>query len=192
MDDNFLMRPRKVPIGRSPERARSVEPHKLPPPAEAEHLFRHYFSTINLMIPCIHEESFRGMWARACTEGHKAVSRPWLGVISMVLALATNVSTATSPPAERATQANMYFQRALALVRPNILGHPSVEIIQLCCLMVIYLEGTRYSSLAWTFHGLAVKGAYQLGLHFGGSKNHTPLACEVRRRLWYWCVINDR
>jgi hypothetical protein len=169
-----------------------VELYSLPQPGEAERLFRLYFSTINLMIPCIHEESFRGMWAKVRIDGWRAVSRPWLCVISMVLALATNVSTATSPSAERATQADLYFQRALVLARPNVLGHPSVEIVQLFCLMVIYLEGTRYSSLAWTFHGMAVKGAYQLGLHFGGSKNHTPLAWEVRRRLWYWCVINDR
>ena len=193
VDETFLRRRRrKASIGGSPARVRSVEPYTLPPPAEAERLLRLYFSTINLMIPCIHEGSFRAIWAKACSEGCRAVPRPWLGVICMVLALATNVMTPTSPSVERATLANLYFQRAMELVKPEILGHPSIELVQLFCLMVIYLEGTRYSSLAWTFHGLAVKGGYQLGLHFAGSKNHTPLAREVRRRLWYWCVINDR
>ena len=192
IEDSFMMRPRKVPAGRTPEPAKSVELYSLPPPDEAERLFRLYFGTINLMIPCIHEESFRGMWAKARAEGCRLLLRPWLGVISMVLALATNVSTAASPSAERATEADLCFQRALGLAKLNILGHPLVEIVQLFCLMVIYLEGTRYSSSAWTFHGLAVKGEYQLGLHFGGSKNQTPLAYEVCRRLWYWCVINDR
>lgn len=186
------MRRRDAPADRSPERGRRVDPYTLPPQEEAELRFRMYFSTINLMIPCIHEESFRGIWARARVEGCRAVSRPWLGVINIVLALATNASAPTSPSAERATQADLHFQRAMELAKPDILGHPSVELIQLFCLMVIYLEGTRYSSLAWTFHGLAVKGAYQLGLHFAGSKNHSPLAREVRRRLWYWCVMNDR
>ena len=194
VDDTFLLRPRphEAPVGGSPERVRGVEPYTLPPPAETERLLRLYFSTINLMIPCIHEESLRAMWAKARSQGCRAVPRPWLGVICIMLALATNVLTPTSPSAERAIQADLYFQRAMELAKPDILGHPSVELVQLFCLMVIYLEGTRYSSLAWTFHGLAVKGGYQLGLHFAGSKNHSPLAREVRRRLWYWCVVNDR
>jgi hypothetical protein len=186
------MRRRDAPAGSSPKPGNPVDPYILPPREDAELRFRMYFSTINLMIPCIHEESFRGMWARARVDGCRAVSRPWLGVINIVMALATNASAPTSPSAERATQADLYFQRAMELVKPDILGHPSVELLQLFCLMVIYLEGTRYSSLAWTFHGLAVKGAYQLGLHFAGSKNHSPLTREVRRRLWYWCVMNDR
>lgn len=58
--------------------------------------------------------------------------------------------------------------------------------------MEIYLQGTTYSSLAWTFHSLSVKGAYQLGLHFMGSTHLSPLDREVRRRLWCLCVMNDR
>jgi hypothetical protein len=58
--------------------------------------------------------------------------------------------------------------------------------------MGIYLEGTPSSSLASTFHSLTVKGCYQLGLHFMGSNNHSHLDQEIRRRLWYLCVMNDR
>lgn len=65
-------------------------------------------------------------------------------------------------------------------------------LVQLLLLMEVYLEGTTSSSLAWTLHGLAVKGAYQLGLHVMGSKSTSQIDQEVHRRLWYWCVINDR
>lgn len=58
--------------------------------------------------------------------------------------------------------------------------------------MEIYLEGTASSSLASTFHSLAVKGCYQLGLHFMDSSNHSHLDREIRRRLWYLCIMNDR
>lgn len=58
--------------------------------------------------------------------------------------------------------------------------------------MEAYLEGTTSSSLAWTLHGLAVKGAYQLGLHVMDSKSLSQTDREVRRRSWYWCVMNDR
>jgi hypothetical protein len=65
------------------------------------------------------------------------------------------------------------------------------SLVQLFLLMEIYLEGTTSSSLAWTFHGLTVKGVYQLGIHSTGSKNHSYLEREIRRRLWYSCVMND-
>lgn len=64
--------------------------------------------------------------------------------------------------------------------------------MQLFLLMEMYLEGTTSSSLAWTFHGLTVKGAYQMGIHFMGLTNHSYLEREIRRRLWYCCVMNDR
>lgn len=65
-------------------------------------------------------------------------------------------------------------------------------VVQLFLLMETYLEGTTSSSLTWSLHGLAVKGAYQLGLHVVGSKGTSQIDREVRRRSWYWCVINDR
>lgn len=65
-------------------------------------------------------------------------------------------------------------------------------LVQLFLLMEAYLEGTTSSSLAWTLHGLAVKGAYQLGLHVVDSKNMSQIDREVHRRSWYWCVMNDR
>lgn len=58
--------------------------------------------------------------------------------------------------------------------------------------MEAYLEGTTSSSLAWTLHGLAVKGAYQPGLHVMNLKSISQIDREVRRRSWYWCVMNDR
>lgn len=58
--------------------------------------------------------------------------------------------------------------------------------------MEAYLEGTTSSSLAWTLHGLAVKGAYQLGLHVSQSNSVSQTDREVGRRSWHWCVMNDR
>lgn len=67
-----------------------------------------------------------------------------------------------------------------------------MSLVQLFLLMEAYLEGTTSSSLAWTLHGLAVKGAYQLGLHVMDSKSMSQTDREVRRRSWHWCVMNDR
>ena len=56
-----------------------------------------------------------------------------------------------------------------------------------------YLQGTQKSIRAWSVHGLAVKAAFQLGLHSSeASKEFSPLEREVRKRTWFGCVILDR
>ncbi|KAK4175182.1 fungal-specific transcription factor domain-containing protein [Triangularia setosa] len=171
---------------------RPVDVYDLPADDQAEQLLHLYFNTVNLMLPCIHEDRFRAMWSIAKSDGPDKLTRPWLGIINMVFALAANVVGVKSPPQDRAALSDMCFQRALELVKPYMLGNPSLELVQLFLMMVIYLEGTSYSSLAWTFHSLAVKGSYQLGLHVTGCHNLSPLDAEIRRRQWYWCVMNDR
>ena len=105
-----------------------MEPFSLPPESEAEHLLRLYFTTVNLMLPCIHEDSFRATYRKAQRDGLRAVRRPWLGVLNVAFAIATNVLTPTSPPLERATRSSMYFDRAVELVRPDMLGRLSLEL----------------------------------------------------------------
>ncbi|KAJ0417773.1 putative Zn(II)2Cys6 transcription factor [Aspergillus carlsbadensis] len=169
------------------------DPLKLPSAEEIEHLLRLYFTTVNLMIPCIHEGSFRETYSKLQSHGLSSVSRTWLGILNVILAITTNVMSPTSPTCERAAKSNIYFDQALQLIRPSVFGRISLEIVQLSLLMETYLEGTPSSSMTWTFHGLAVKGAYQLGLHVvDGSRNLPELDQEIRKRLWYWCVMNDR
>ncbi|KAL2827912.1 fungal-specific transcription factor domain-containing protein [Aspergillus pseudoustus] len=171
----------------------NANPLTLPPQEQADALLRLYFSTVNLFMPCIHEPSFRETYLEMQRSGLGSVRRSWLGILHVILAIATNVMSPTSPTHERAAQSNLYFDRAVELVRPAIFGRLSLETVQLFLLVETYLEGTSSSSLTWTFHSLTVKGAYQLGLHTVGGKMELPdLEQEVRRRLWYCCVINDR
>lgn len=65
--------------------------------------------------------------------------------------------------------------------------------VQYLLLMGQYLQGTQKSIEAWVIHGLAVKAAYQLGLHSSEASKHLPkLEREVRKRTWFGCVIHDR
>ncbi|SPO07004.1 uncharacterized protein DNG_09698 [Cephalotrichum gorgonifer] len=145
---SFLRRPASnasTPFDEGTQR-RAVQPFSLPPEREAEHLLRVYFTTVNLMIPCIHEESFRTTYKKVRSHGPSAVRRPWLGILNMLFALATNVLTPTSPLPERATRSKAYFEIALELVRPEMLRRFSLETVQLFLLMELYLEGTTSSS----------------------------------------------
>lgn len=124
----FLRRPINTDRPGTAEEREAVEPFGLPPTNEADHLLRVYFSTVNLMIPCIHEESFRSQYRKARSYGPRAVRRPWLGILNIVFAVATNVLTPTSPPIERATRSGMYFERAMELARPDMLRRFSQEL----------------------------------------------------------------
>jgi hypothetical protein len=56
-----------------------------------------------------------------------------------------------------------------------------------------YLQGTQRSVETWTIHGLAVKIAFQLGLHSADASLRFPsLEREIRKRVWYGCVMLDR
>lgn len=106
----------------------------LPPRHDADALLELYFSTVNLMIPFIHEESFRVIYRRVVREGTGVAHKTWLAILNMLFALATNVSTPTSPPRERAEQSNIFFERAIALSKAEFLGRPSLELSSYPCL----------------------------------------------------------
>lgn len=65
--------------------------------------------------------------------------------------------------------------------------------VQYLLLMGQYLQGTQKSVEAWAVHGLAVKAAFQLGLHSSeASQAFPPLEREIRKRVWFGCVVLDR
>jgi hypothetical protein len=68
-----------------------------------------------------------------------------------------------------------------------------ITIVQYLLLMGQYLQGTQKSIQTWTIHGLAVKAAFQLGLHSSEvSKRLSPLEREIRKRVWFGCIVLDR
>jgi hypothetical protein len=125
--DAFLRRPPGISSLPETKGRVRVDPFALPPQMEANALLHLFFTTINLMIPCIHEDSFRDMYNKMQVSGTRNVRRSWLGSLNVVFALATNVMTATSPDIERATRSSMYFERAMELVKSDMLGRLSLE-----------------------------------------------------------------
>lgn len=94
---------------------------------EADALLHLFFTTVNLIIPYIYESSFRDTYRKLQINGIRSVRRSWLGTLNVVFALAINVMTATLPNIERATRASIYFERAMELVKSDILGRLSLE-----------------------------------------------------------------
>ncbi|KAL2353853.1 fungal-specific transcription factor domain-containing protein, partial [Cryomyces antarcticus] len=192
-----VSRPASLP-GSSPPESKALEAsrriHNLPPEHETRDLLRRYFSNTGLLFPFIHEVSFFQEYEAMQSEPVPKVRRTWLGLLNMVLAMAT--STLADPEKSstvRRKESDVFYQRAYELCKGQILQGASLETVQYLLLMGQYLQGTQKSVQTWATHGLAVKAAYSLGLHSSDANTrYSPIVQETRRRTWYGCVVLDR
>ncbi|OQE36175.1 hypothetical protein PENCOP_c012G02469 [Penicillium coprophilum] len=166
----------------------------LPPQADTLELIERYFSNTGLLFPYIYPPVFLDTYHQMATENFSRVRRTWLGLLNMVLAMATITAIPGSASADaRIKESDVFYQRGLGLCGSEILRGTTLEVVQYLLLMGQYLQGTQKSIQAWTVHGLAVKAALQLGLHSRhASKVFSTIEQEMRKRTWYGCVVLDR
>ncbi|EMD93153.1 hypothetical protein COCC4DRAFT_75864 [Bipolaris maydis ATCC 48331] len=183
--------PSPIPILTGHFDAASVgtEPFILPPQQDTLHLIELYFRSTGTLFPYIDKEGFLQTYRQLVSTNIVSVRRSWLGLLNVVLAMATNANTdydATLSAQERTYRSNIYFRRASDLCDRQIRHGTSVEIVQLLLLMSQYLQGSERSVETWNIHGLAVKAAYQLGLHSSDAlQQYPPREREFRKRTWY-------
>ncbi|CAK7201351.1 hypothetical protein SEUCBS139899_004055 [Sporothrix eucalyptigena] len=180
-----------------------VNIYLLPDESVIRDLVGRYFANTGLLFPYIHEASFWATYEELKRHSFTQVRRTWLGLLNMVLALAASSAPYDKDASTRALESDVYYQRARQLCGggsgdvPFSLKSASLETVQHHLLMSQYLQGTQKSIQAWPVHGLAVKAAFQLGLHssetsFSSKSHYTPLEREIRKRTWYGCVVLDR
>ncbi|GFF96416.1 transcriptional activator protein acu-15 [Aspergillus udagawae] len=165
----------------------------LPSSEETLQLIRRYFYDTGLLFPYIHPPTFLETYDEFKNNAKK-VRRTWLGLLSIMLAMAKVTAVSGHAPAEtRIKESTVYYRQALNLCRGEMLRGTTLEVVQYLLLMGQYLQGTQKSVQAWTVHGLAVKAALQLGLHSkDASQAFSPLEREIRKRTWFGCVVLDR
>ncbi|GKZ27604.1 hypothetical protein AbraCBS73388_005129 [Aspergillus brasiliensis] len=165
----------------------------LPSSEETLRLIRRFFYETGLLFPYIHAPTFLETYDEFKNNAKK-VRRTWLGLLSIMLAMAKVTGVSGHAPAEtRIQESTVYYRQALNLCRGEMLRGTTLEVVQYLLLMGQYLQGTQKSVQAWTVHGLAVKAALQLGLHSkDASQAFSPLERETRKRTWFGCVVLDR
>ncbi|OKL55356.1 hypothetical protein UA08_09423 [Talaromyces atroroseus] len=165
----------------------------LPPDEETSALIDQYFSNTGLLFPYLHEETFRESYKKL-KQNHAATRRTWLGVLNMVLAMATHTTVLPVGESEkRQIRSEAFYRRADSLCAEYVMNGASLEIVQYLLLVSQYMQGTRSSIQTWATHGLAVKVALQLGLHSSEtSKRFPPVEREIRKRTWFCCIVLDR
>jgi hypothetical protein len=166
----------------------------LPPDEECIRLIRQYCGRTGVLFPYIHEESFIATYNSFKATNFRKVRRSWLGLLNMMLAMATRTAVNSMVSAqEREEQSDTFFVRGWRLCEKQVKYSPSLEIVQFLLLLSQYLQGTSQGAETWNAHGLTVKSAYQLGLHSTDAlKQYPPLEREIRKRTWYMCIILDR
>ncbi|KAL4957028.1 fungal-specific transcription factor domain-containing protein [Aspergillus filifer] len=86
----------------------------------------------------------------------------------------------------------VFFKEARLLV-PDLIDLPTFRSIQALFVLGVYLLPASAISSAYTYFGLAIRGALALNLHTNTEDNGlNPREIEVRRRLWWALYSLDR
>ncbi|KAF3764050.1 hypothetical protein M406DRAFT_103763 [Cryphonectria parasitica EP155] len=166
----------------------------LPPDEEMDALVSRFFVDTGALFPFVHGPSFLDEYERVKRNNFRKFRRSWLGLLNAILTMATVTSASMNITAsDRAARAEVFYMRAKALCLDRMLHSASLETVQAMLLLSQYLQGTHRSTTTWNVHGLAVKAAFQLGLHSTSfCKDNSPLDKEMRLRTWYGCILLDR
>lgn len=87
---------------------------------------------------------------------------------------------------------HIFYQKARLLLS-EVVAQCSLESIQACFLMGLYLLPSNISDLSYVYHGMALKMAISAGLHrkvAQGDLETTVL--HVRNRLWWSLYTSER
>ncbi|XEV02970.1 hypothetical protein FSHL1_008257 [Fusarium sambucinum] len=172
-----------------------VDANRLPPDHEMQRLINAYFTNTGILFPYIHEQEFLDIYHQFRASGFRSnVSRTWLGLLNMILAMATCTSCWEDTGSEsHFEQSDVFYRRAQELCQAQMLRGTTLEIVQYLLLTSQYLQGTRKSVQTWTIHGLAVKAAMSIGLHSRDiASKFNPVQQEIRKRTWFGCILLDR
>lgn len=106
-----------------------VNIYALPPEAETRALLDGYFGESGVLFPYLHEETFLKTYEDVKRDNFSKIRRTWLGLLNMVLALATTTNFNKEKKAEeRFRQSDIFYQRALGLCDKEIMRGTSLEI----------------------------------------------------------------
>lgn len=105
-----------------------AEPFILPPEGETLQLIDIFFSTTGVLFPYIDKDSFLTTYHRLNPTNITTARRSWLSLLNMLLAMSTSAGhTNTLTASERATKSDVYFRRALKLLKTQIRRGASLE-----------------------------------------------------------------
>lgn len=118
--------------GRQDARSRgSVNIYALPSEARTWSLIKEYFQKTGQLLPFVHEESFCATYFELKRSNFTMARRTWLGLLNIILAMATTLSVEADESAEeRIEESDVYYQRANGLCDKESRRNISLELGQ--------------------------------------------------------------
>ncbi|KIX97606.1 uncharacterized protein Z520_06384 [Fonsecaea multimorphosa CBS 102226] len=171
----------------------SVDIMVLPPENEVVRLVDLYFSRTGILFPYIHKQSILSGLADLKAAGVGGMRRSWLSLLNTMMAFGLTLALDSKRNEYGASKAEQCLQRALSLL-PDVQRHPiNLETLQALILLAQYLQGIHRSVQAYSFLGLTVQAAFQIGAYLPGQQElESMLEYQIRKRCWYMCFILDR
>lgn len=192
----------------------------LPSPALQDHLLNLYFTYVHPSLPVIHKHSFQEAYkAGPDTPPSESGARSPSGspfnrrsrhvpnlLLLVMFSLASRYADDPSNPMPSPDSGVMWAAGDLYLDRAKVLLDGSYSSSRPTTCQALLLMGYREIGIgamaqAWTYIGMAIRMAQDLGMHRSadgwarrelGGKLFTDAELQTRRRIWYSCVVMDK
>jgi hypothetical protein len=182
----------------------------LPPKSISDFLLESYWSKAYPLYPIIHRPTFEAAYAMLWDTsisldnmsresnaglGNRAdagfTSQCFFCGLNMMLALGSQLADINI--VKRAELTAMFEYRSKNLLVIDMMDQGSLAVVQVLLLTCQYFQSTLHPQKCWNSTGMACRIAQALGLHTDESpRNCVPLGLEMRRRVWYGCILFDR
>ncbi|OBT59093.1 hypothetical protein VE04_00706 [Pseudogymnoascus sp. 24MN13] len=147
-------------------------------------LISQFSTTVGIVLPFVNTSTILSEYKRR-RENNQQLPRPMEALVNIICAYTSSTL--------QNSNAKVYYRRALALLDEQTLRGSCLELIQALLLIASFQQNHQLSIASWTFHAVAVKAAFQLGLHSPiYYKDHSFQESELRKRLWFALVNQDR
>ncbi|KAJ5398209.1 hypothetical protein N7509_006322 [Penicillium cosmopolitanum] len=159
-------------------------------------LLEEYFDAIHWFSLAIYEPKFRKMLNSIADGSANPSDKPWLLLLSVMLAMATwyqSQRTGTDL-ADTGEEWRTLSARLLKIVESNlveIMDRPSITAIQTCVLLGSHYVYHGRPSLSFSLLGTTIKMSQSLGFHRRSTRG-TFEDIEERKRIWWTIYTWDR
>ncbi|KAL0946295.1 hypothetical protein HGRIS_012543 [Hohenbuehelia grisea] len=218
-----------VPEGHSPlPVSEDLHAHKLPDPEVQEHLLELYFTYVHPSFPIIHKKTFFEAYtagslptdpsshpsqgessssrAHSTSRHHNRRRRMSPLLILAMYAVASRYSTHSSTPPFPTDSSTMWtagdeYLDSAKIILDSAYSSSRTATCQALLLMGYREVGIGAMAQAWTYIGMAIRMAQDLGLHRSadswaradlGGRLFSDSELHERKRVWYGCVIMDK
>jgi hypothetical protein len=175
-----------------------------PPASVAEFLVASFFRHSEANYYFMDRDRFKERLAQLYEDGLEAQAESDPSMIALALMvfamgsqfahLQAPTTQEQKPPVSVYKQGpGMVFYMKAKLLLPDLITQSTLESIQVCFLMALFLLPSNSSDLSYVYHGMAMNMAIASGLHRRTSDGGLDsVMIEVRNRLWWSLYVSER